>query len=107
MIEPTALRETANGLVRAAGALTEQCFESAGDLANHQKELATLNAAVTICRRMARRIEAKRAQADDSAPFCLGCHQRKDKTGAGLDCALALDTKEACTKRRCGKYDPE
>lgn len=107
MIDPTALRETANNLGRAAGELTQQAFEAGGDLQQLQKDVATLRAATDICRRTARRMEARRAQQDEAAPLCLGCRHRKDRPGEGIECDLAMDTREAATKRKCQKYDPE
>jgi hypothetical protein len=106
MIDETELRQIANSLGRAAGAVTEQAFESGTDAAQLKKDIDSLLAATDVCRRAARRIESRRAQLDDKSPLCLGCKNRQDVPG-GFACALGLDTKEATTRRSCKQYKAE
>lgn len=106
VFDPTVFRQTANALGKVAAMLTEQTFDGAGDLTQLGKDLATLKQAAEICRRSARQQEARAAQQDDKTPLCLGCKHRTDSLG-GLGCALAMDTKEAVTRRSCKRYDAE
>lgn len=106
MSEPTLLRQTANNIAQAAGTLTMQAFEASGDMAQLQEDLATLKGSADICRRLARRIEARAAQLSDTAPLCLGCRHRRDSPGAPT-CEIGLDTDEATKRRKCPQYAAE
>lgn len=101
-----ALRQVANGLARAAGELTQRAFDAGREMERLQAELATLREAADICRNLARVIEAREAQQDDSKPLCLGCKHRRD-SAVGFTCELGMDTREASTKRSCKRYDAE
>lgn len=81
MLESTVNRQTANNLAKLAAVLTEEAFASGQDLTSLSGDLNILKAAADLSRRVARRQEARAAQSDGSAPFCMGCQHRKDVAG--------------------------
>lgn len=102
------LRELSNRISEAAGVLTEAAFKHGRDLDALGRDLASLRSAADTLVNSAKAMEARAARSDKNVPFCLGCRQRTDDPGepGGIGCALAMDVKEAVTRRQCKRYDP-